>query len=165
VLCCKEVGPVAQRLEQRTHNPLVPGSNPGGPTKSFQRFSILLSVRWSGLCPILCPVSSKSDTGRLIFQTAYPALANSAVTLNGCSSAGFFLPTSKLTDVVRAPHGQHLRAAQSRALAFLIPCPRTVQTFPYPVVGRPFWRVAPSQPALRTCLSRVPSHSRCPGSG
>ena len=26
------VGPVAQRLEQRTHNPLVPGSNPGGPT-------------------------------------------------------------------------------------------------------------------------------------
>jgi hypothetical protein len=28
------VGPVAQRLEQRTHNPLVPGSNPGGPTNS-----------------------------------------------------------------------------------------------------------------------------------
>ena len=26
------IGPVAQRLEQRTHNPLVPGSNPGGPT-------------------------------------------------------------------------------------------------------------------------------------
>src|SRR5215471_16543993 len=25
-------GPVAQRLEQGTHNPLVPGSNPGGPT-------------------------------------------------------------------------------------------------------------------------------------
>src|SRR5215813_4435217 len=25
-------GLVAQRLEQRTHNPLVPGSNPGGPT-------------------------------------------------------------------------------------------------------------------------------------
>lgn len=25
-------GPIAQRLEQRTHNPLVPGSNPGGPT-------------------------------------------------------------------------------------------------------------------------------------
>ena len=24
-------GPVAQRSEQRTHNPLVPGSNPGGP--------------------------------------------------------------------------------------------------------------------------------------
>src|SRR6266567_5162950 len=28
-------GPVAQRLEQRTHNPLVPGSNPGGPTSSL----------------------------------------------------------------------------------------------------------------------------------
>ena len=26
-------GPVAQRLEQGTHNPLVPGSNPGGPMK------------------------------------------------------------------------------------------------------------------------------------
>ena len=28
------VGPVAQRLEQRTHNPLVLGSNPSGPTKN-----------------------------------------------------------------------------------------------------------------------------------
>ena len=28
-------GPVAQRLEQATHNRLVPGSNPGGPT-NFQ---------------------------------------------------------------------------------------------------------------------------------
>src|SRR4051794_18137683 len=27
-------GPIAQRLEQRTHNPLVLGSNPSGPTKS-----------------------------------------------------------------------------------------------------------------------------------
>jgi hypothetical protein len=26
------IGPVAQRLEQQTHNLLVPGSNPGGPT-------------------------------------------------------------------------------------------------------------------------------------
>src|SRR5215510_1652929 len=32
-------GPVAQRLEQGTHNPLVPGSNPGGPIFNF-RFSI-----------------------------------------------------------------------------------------------------------------------------
>ena len=28
-------GPIAQRLEQRTHNPLVPGSNPGGPTTTL----------------------------------------------------------------------------------------------------------------------------------
>jgi hypothetical protein len=28
-------GPIAQRLEQGTHNPLVPGSNPGGPTKNL----------------------------------------------------------------------------------------------------------------------------------
>ena len=27
----REPGPVAQRSEQRTHNPSVPGSNPGGP--------------------------------------------------------------------------------------------------------------------------------------
>src|SRR5436305_2886173 len=32
-LCSFENGPVAQRLEQGTHNPLVPGSNPGGPTQ------------------------------------------------------------------------------------------------------------------------------------
>jgi hypothetical protein len=30
-----KIGPLAQRLEQWTHNPLVPGSNPGGPT-SFE---------------------------------------------------------------------------------------------------------------------------------
>lgn len=29
----QQVGPVAQRLEQWTHNPLVQGSNPCGPTK------------------------------------------------------------------------------------------------------------------------------------
>jgi hypothetical protein len=29
-------GPVAQRLEQQTHNLLVPGSNPGGPTTTQQ---------------------------------------------------------------------------------------------------------------------------------
>ncbi len=28
-------GPIAQRLEQGTHNPLVPGSNPGGPKEIF----------------------------------------------------------------------------------------------------------------------------------
>ena len=32
-------GPLAQRLEQRTHNPLVVGSNPTGPTR-FQRRSV-----------------------------------------------------------------------------------------------------------------------------
>jgi hypothetical protein len=32
-------GPIAQRLEQGTHNPLVPGSNPGGPTERELDFS------------------------------------------------------------------------------------------------------------------------------
>jgi hypothetical protein len=35
------VGPVAQRLEQRTHNPLVLGSNPSGPTNIFRSFNNL----------------------------------------------------------------------------------------------------------------------------
>jgi hypothetical protein len=34
------VGPVAQRLEQRTHNPLVLGSNPSGPTSTKKRNAI-----------------------------------------------------------------------------------------------------------------------------
>jgi hypothetical protein len=34
------VGPVAQRLEQRTHNPLVLGSNPSGPTTAKKRSAI-----------------------------------------------------------------------------------------------------------------------------
>jgi hypothetical protein len=44
--CCKPVlaqsvslnGPIAQRLEQQTHNLLVPGSNPGGPTNQINDF-------------------------------------------------------------------------------------------------------------------------------
>ena len=31
------VGPLAQWLEQRTHNPSVPGSNPGGPMVGVRR--------------------------------------------------------------------------------------------------------------------------------
>ena len=36
------LGPLAQRLEQRTHNPLVEGSNPSGPTK----FSLSIPDTW-----------------------------------------------------------------------------------------------------------------------
>jgi hypothetical protein len=39
-------GPIAQRLEQGTHNPLVPGSNPGGPT--FPQ-AVCASTAW-GFC-------------------------------------------------------------------------------------------------------------------
>src|SRR5829696_7172566 len=35
-----ESGPVAQRSEHRTHNPSVPGSNPGGPTKNSANVSL-----------------------------------------------------------------------------------------------------------------------------
>ena len=39
LLTSEETGPLAQRLEQRTHNPLVVGSNPTGPT------NLLLSIK------------------------------------------------------------------------------------------------------------------------
>ena len=37
-------GPIAQRLEQRTHNPLVHGSNPCGPTNSFRLLHLLVQA-------------------------------------------------------------------------------------------------------------------------
>ncbi len=36
-------GPVAQRLEQGTHNPLVLGSNPSGPTIFYFKYSPIWS--------------------------------------------------------------------------------------------------------------------------
>ena len=41
-------GPIAQRLEQQTHNLLVPGSNPGGPTKVAQSHAAKFSLSSSG---------------------------------------------------------------------------------------------------------------------
>ena len=46
------VGSIAQRLEQGTHNPLVPGSNPGGPTALSSYSPVLLKFihqLWAGL--------------------------------------------------------------------------------------------------------------------
>src|SRR6185312_5626947 len=46
-----ELGPVAQRLEQQTHNLLVAGSNPAGPTtvahRSFAAAQLRISARGS----------------------------------------------------------------------------------------------------------------------
>ena len=41
------VGPLAQRLEQRTHNPLVEGSNPSGPTNFFNELTLNSTWRQS----------------------------------------------------------------------------------------------------------------------
>ena len=46
----RNAGPVAQRLEQGTHNPLVPGSNPGGPIFRDQRSDLKNSSRQLGVC-------------------------------------------------------------------------------------------------------------------
>ena len=51
-------GPVAQRLEQWTHNPLVQGSNPCGPTKnSFHCDSVRLSFVAAQNIPALPPMA------------------------------------------------------------------------------------------------------------
>ena len=44
----RDAGPIAQRLEQRTHNPLVPGSNPGGTTLDCPsgEIGIHATLRW-----------------------------------------------------------------------------------------------------------------------
>ena len=64
-------GPVAQRLEQRTHNPLVPGSNPGGPTTGFSRLTCLLALRLPAIGG--CSVQAFRDLhGPLIFLPGLP---------------------------------------------------------------------------------------------
>ena len=60
-------GPIAQRLEQGTHNPLVPGSNPGGPTIldtiSLRLFGVFFvgSYRWC-----LLAVNLPGEVGELV---------------------------------------------------------------------------------------------------
>ena len=70
VVSCRDLGLVAQRLEQRTHNPLVPGSNPGGPTKSFQRLSLFLLVYSFGVVPDFVPSLFQALSVCLLFETA-----------------------------------------------------------------------------------------------
>jgi hypothetical protein len=47
-----EIGPVAQRLEQGTHNPLVPGSNPGGPNLRTAKVSLPRNAGRVGACEL-----------------------------------------------------------------------------------------------------------------
>src|SRR5262245_8687076 len=46
----RRCGPVAQRLEQGTHNSLVPGSNPGGPSRIAQARHA--PERWKAPAPL-----------------------------------------------------------------------------------------------------------------
>ncbi len=52
-------GSIAQRLEQGTHNPLVPGSNPGGPT--------ILHITRPSLGEIHSPVVGRFAKGKKDF--------------------------------------------------------------------------------------------------
>jgi hypothetical protein len=47
------VGPVAQRLEQRTHNPLVLGSNPSGPTNLTRDLRIYQTIPGLSAPPVV----------------------------------------------------------------------------------------------------------------
>src|SRR5205807_822329 len=63
-----QIGPLAQRLEQRTHNPLVVGSNPTGPTTIFA-FNVMarLPSRHSPASRRSLPISS--GAGRVCAAT------------------------------------------------------------------------------------------------
>src|SRR2546423_398317 len=68
---CRLRGPVAQRLEQRTHNSLVPGSNPGGPS-----FQVPLGMKSVGVGPW------RYESGRKSFFALY--LQKSCCFTPGC---------------------------------------------------------------------------------
>jgi hypothetical protein len=80
-------GPVAQRSEQRTHNPLVPGSNPGGPICSRM-------IKWSGRGA----GSSGSDTSDGAAR-ADPGAYLESVTVRGIARSG--MKMRKAAGVVR----------------------------------------------------------------
>src|SRR5262245_59539162 len=50
----REIGPVAQRLEQGTHNPLVGGSNPSGPTRWLAAIERCQLSTWGNGAPAAC---------------------------------------------------------------------------------------------------------------
>ena len=63
-------GAIAQLVEQRTENPCVPGSIPGGTTENLSRsnsievFSFMQSVESRSFpCPASCPVRLSIKTG------------------------------------------------------------------------------------------------------
>src|SRR3954464_14624378 len=80
----KNAGPLAQRLEQRTHNPSVVGSNPTGPTTSYGRIEFRRRRRQNSrngfaLCsgrylarPATLLLRGWLLRGRLVFQDAHP---------------------------------------------------------------------------------------------
>src|SRR5580658_3309138 len=59
----KVLGPLAQRLVQRTHNPLVDGSNPSGPT-SFHE----LTAHTIWKCDRSCKHSANGANARSVFE-------------------------------------------------------------------------------------------------
>ena len=76
-------GPVAQRLEQRTHNPLVPGSNPGGPTKPFNELDNYCFVQTASVpkksvslqgAPNFVPCRLQNWLNWLLFEGLNPGL-------------------------------------------------------------------------------------------
>src|SRR5947199_8077358 len=95
-ICCDLVpqksGPVAQRLEQGTHNPLVPGSNPGGPILHARADHLLcvaacrmddITLRYNDECRIdvhaaEANVREEIDLKRLAASPRFPESASRA---------------------------------------------------------------------------------------
>ena len=74
-------GPIAQRLEQSTHNALVPGSNPGGPTRTLHgRLSVQLrysaEIRHCTGGTVATIVKTPSATWKAVIRkTGWPTMA------------------------------------------------------------------------------------------
>src|ERR1039458_1264358 len=63
-------GPVAQRLEQQTHNLLVPGSNPGGPTNPINDGKRIgsISFTWAVSVNAFHEKAGRSQVGSFVFS-------------------------------------------------------------------------------------------------
>ena len=102
---CRQSGPVAQRLEQGTHNPLVGGSNPSGPTIESTACSYLEDSAFP-FCDVIATYRKRSRSlaygqwifvrqGAQLFQTLMP------VDHGRCA---FVWPKARMTSGRSSPH-------------------------------------------------------------
>ena len=95
----QKTGPVAQRLEQGTHNPLVGGSNPSGPT--ILRSSFLYSYTHfplSSFAGVICLVA--------VLQAVWPTMAVGCFSFPGLAirlPAANSLPMANTINVIVDP--------------------------------------------------------------
>ena len=104
-------GPLAQRLEQRTHNPLVEGSNPSGPTNNPLQFSSLLLGAEGACCPSSAGVPGSVPVSRV---SARACVAPARRRCSACArSRGFENATPRLLFLVRCPRRAGVRSERA----------------------------------------------------